>query len=358
VNQYRVIPYDGTLLAEIVRLWEESHTGLDLDRRLTVFRWFTQGNPFLGGRPPYWCLHDGSRIVGMHGHMPVVFGVNGAERLGYMAHDDLLRPNCRGQGLGQVLLEGVRAFAAEFAAVMWLNESNHRSYRKAGWVDVPGFRLYVRFLDAGSFARKLSKAALGSLVRIGGPLALSLVDWRVRVTGRRDLRLAAVKRFDTRVDALWDRAKSRAGISVCRTSDYLNWRYISIPTQCHERLAAVTEGGDVAGYVVWRVVPVDGDVIVRVLDVLWDPGERHALATLLLAVVDATRELGASRMLCAAAHPTLVRGLRWLGFLPSPREEFYMISNWGELAELADVTNIRAWHLTLGDADGDIWNAM
>jgi hypothetical protein len=60
-------------------------------------------------------------------------------------------------------------------------------------------------------------------------------------------------------------------------------------------------------------------------------------------------------VLCAAAHPTLVRGLRWLGFLPNPREEFHMISNWGELAERADLTDIRAWHLTLGDADGDIW---
>jgi GNAT superfamily N-acetyltransferase len=43
----------------------------------------------------------------MHGHMPVVFDVDGREQLGHLAQDDLLHPNARGKGLGQVLLEGV-----------------------------------------------------------------------------------------------------------------------------------------------------------------------------------------------------------------------------------------------------------
>ena len=287
--------------------------------------------------------------------MPVVFDIDGHERLGYMAHDDLLLPSARGKGLGQVLLHGVRTAAPDFAGVMWLNEANHRSYSKAGWTDVPGFRYYVRFLDAGRLARQFSRPAIAGLVRVGGRVALHLVDLPGRMRRRRNLHLEPLEHFDARFDALWERAKPHLGISVRRNADYLNWRYVAMPTQRHERLAATTDGGAVAGYVVWRPVQADGGLVVRVLDAVWDPGQRGVLETLLLAVVDAARDQRATLVLCAAAHPTLIGVLRSLGFLRSRRKEFYMVSNWEGLFTRAEVTNSRRWHLTLGDADGDIW---
>jgi GNAT superfamily N-acetyltransferase len=350
-----IVPYQAEMEREIVRLWEESRGPEGIEHRLTVFRWFTGRNPFLRGRPPYWCLQDGSRVVGMHGHMPVVFDVDGREQLGHLAQDDLLHPNARGKGLGQVLLEGVRAAALDFAGAMWFNEANHRSYGKAGWIDVPGFRYYARFLDAGRLAREFSRPLTAGLVRAGGPIALRLVDLPGRLRRARALRLEALERFDERFDALWERAKPHLGIAVRRNAEYLNWRYVAMPTHRHERLAAVTATGEVAGYVVWRPVPADGERIVRVLDVVWDPEHRGALETLLLAVVDLARTERASQVLCAAAHPTLTRVLRSLGFVPNRREEFHMVSNWERSFTQAEVTDIRRWHLTLGDADGDIW---
>src|SRR4030095_1218025 len=97
-GRYMIVPYQAEMEREIVRLWEESRGPEGIEHRLTVFRWFTGRNPFLRGRPPYWCLQDGSRVVGMHGHMPVVFDVDGREQLGHLAQDDLLHPNARGKG--------------------------------------------------------------------------------------------------------------------------------------------------------------------------------------------------------------------------------------------------------------------
>jgi GNAT superfamily N-acetyltransferase len=356
LSEYRVVPYHRELEHEIVRLWQESQGQKGIDHRLTVFRWFTERNPSLRGRPAYWCLHDGSRIVGMHGHMPVVFAVDGQERLGHMAHDDLLHPSARGKGLGQVLFDGVRTAAPDFAAAMWLNEVNHRSHSKSGWIDVPGFRHYVRFLDAGRLARKFSKPALASLARVGGPLALRLADLPGRLRRRSSLRLESLERFDARFDALWERAKPQLGIAVRRDAEYLNWRYVAMPTHRHERLAAITARGEAAGYVVWRPIPAGGGLVVWVLDVGWDPWQRGVLETLLLAVVAAAREQHAIQVVCVAAHPTVVRTLRSLGFLHNRRAEFHMVSNWEGVFARAEVTNIRRWHLTLGDADGDIWS--
>jgi hypothetical protein len=191
---------------------------------------------------------------------------------------------------------------------------------------------------------------------VGGPLALRLADLPGRMRRRSSLRLESLERFDARFDALWERAKPQLGIAVRRDAEYLNWRYVAMPTHRHERLAAITARGEAAGYVVWRPIPAGGGLVVWVLDVGWDPGQRGVLETLLLAVVAAAREQHATQVLCVAAHPTVVRTLRSLGFLHNRRAEFHMVSNWEGVFARAEVTNIRRRHLTLGDADGDIWS--
>src|SRR5262249_31881605 len=152
----------------------------------------------------------------------------------------------------------------------------------AGWTDVPGFRTYVRFLRAEALVQRFSTPGLAGLVRMAGPLALYLMD----VPGRRrrstTVRLDPVELFDGRFDALWDRAKAHLGISVRRTAEYLNWRYVAMPTHRHERMAAVTSAGEVVGYVVWRAVDAGDRPIVRVLDVVWDPRQGGVGETLLL----------------------------------------------------------------------------
>ncbi len=338
-----------------MRLWEESRDTSELTRRRDVFRWYTERNPFLRGRPPYWCLHDGTRVIGMHGHMPVVYDVDGHERLGHMAQDDLLHPSCRGKGLGQVLLDGVRAQAPDFAAAMWFNDANHRSYGKAGWIDVPGFRRWVRFLDAGRLAREIGNPVLARAARVAGPIglrALGVPGWLRRRGG---LRFEPIEHFDARFDALWERAKSALGIAVRRSSAYLEWRFQQMPLRRYEIFAAVDARDQLLGYVIWRFVPEDGRMLVRIFDLLADPAERGVLEAMLAHVIDLARSENATHVVCAAAHPPLAAGLRGLGFLANRREEYHMISNWESGFAREDVTDIRRWYLTLGDADGDIW---
>jgi len=356
VSAYQVVPYQPELLPEIVRLWEESRSASELARRREVFRWYTERNPFLRGRPPYWCLHDGARIIGMHGHMPVVYDVDGRERLGHMAQDDLLHPSCRGKGLGQVLLDGVRAQAPDFAAAMWFNDANHRSYGKAGWIDVPGFRRWVRFLDAGRLVKEIGNPALARAARIAGPLALRALDLPGWLRRRGGLRFEPIEQFDARFDALWERAKAGLGISVRRSSAYLDWRYAQMPLRRYERFAALDARDQLLGYLVWRFVPEDGRPLVRIFDVLVDPAAPGVLEAMIAHVIAAARRENATHVVCAAAHPPLVAGLRRLGFLANRREEYHMISNWEPGFVRPDVTDIRRWHLTLGDADGDVWS--
>ncbi|HVH07950.1 MAG TPA: hypothetical protein VNE71_18300, partial [Myxococcota bacterium] len=253
MSDYRVIPYRPELLPEIVRLWED-HGRTDIARRTELFRWFSEGNPFLQGRPPYYCLHDGERVVGMHGYMPLVIDVDGAERLGQMAQDDLLHASCRGKGLHKVLLDGATADAPNVAGAMWFNEVNHRSYLKCGWTDVPGFRRYVFFLDAARLADELGeRRALALAVRAAGPLALSFLRARVRRAGRSGVRIDAIDRFDDRCERLYRKLAPGLGIAVRRSAAYLDWRFVAKPGGAYRRLAAMSPGGELAGWLVYRI---------------------------------------------------------------------------------------------------------
>jgi GNAT superfamily N-acetyltransferase len=291
----------------------------------------------------------------MHGHMPVLFDTDAGELPGHMAQDDLLSPSCRGKGLGQVLLDGVRSQAPDFAAAMWFNDVNHRSYSKAGWTDVPGFRRYVRFLDAGRLAQEISNPWASRLARVAGPLALPLLDLPARLRRRRSLSLGPITRFDARFDALWERSKRSLGIAMRRNAAYLNWRFVARPFEAYRRVEAVDGSGALAGYTVCRSIDDEGSLVVRVLDVLADPGCSGALETLLLDAVAWARTQGATHVVCAAAQGALVSTLRRAGFLPNPRDEYHMVMHWEGRFPREVVTDVRRWYLTLCDADGDVW---
>src|SRR5690554_3665695 len=83
----------------IIRLWRERFDEDHIAKRQILFRWLTEGNPFRAEYPPYYLLTQGERIVGMHGHMPLVFSVHGRCVMGHLAHDDLLAKAFRGRGL-------------------------------------------------------------------------------------------------------------------------------------------------------------------------------------------------------------------------------------------------------------------
>ena len=96
MTDFNVIPFDSDYFDDLLNLWED-HYGFEMiSNRRELFLWLTEKNPFVQGRSSYYLLRHGRRIIGMHGHMPLVFSVNGRRYSGYIAHDDLLALGYRG----------------------------------------------------------------------------------------------------------------------------------------------------------------------------------------------------------------------------------------------------------------------
>ena len=96
-NVVSVVPFEGKFMEDVNSLWGEEYTDDHLAKRRRLFDWVTTGNPFSAGSIPYFLLIHQGKVIGMHGHMPVKFRVNGRETTGYWAHDDLLAKDYRGR---------------------------------------------------------------------------------------------------------------------------------------------------------------------------------------------------------------------------------------------------------------------
>ena len=130
-------------------------------------------------------------------------------------------------------------------------------------------------------------------------LARNLINFRddaeVSVGADRSASITAIERFDERVDALWRRLAPSLPMAIIRDRTYLNWRYVDCPSVEHAAFGLDDGAGG------WRAVWVVrknwmGPPILAVSDLLVDPKDEEAVATILAQVCAYAREHGQQRV--------------------------------------------------------------
>lgn len=356
MSDFRVVEYSEDRIDAVRALWREQFDEDSVPKREALFRWLSEGNPFLEGRAPYYLLMDGERVVGMHGHMPLRFSVQGKVELGYLAHDDLLSVDYRGKGLGKIMLNGVVSKVPVLAGSLWHNEGNRRLYEKAGWVGVPGFVPQLKIFDPMVFAEgRLGNGVLARIASSALKTGLRLWDLRLRHRSAVAVRIEPVERFDDRFDRFFDSISDQLGISVVRNAAYLNWKFVEKPFNAYRRWAAFDSEGNLAGYTVAKTEPVDGYSRGLIVDVLADPRRPEVFAELIRACTRELADEGVSYLSLLCTHPSFTAPLRKLGFVHARHALNFMVINWKERFEQEFIGRIDSWYLTHGDADGDAW---
>jgi GNAT superfamily N-acetyltransferase len=357
MSSFRVVPFTPDRLSDLEPLWSEYLEGEGaVEARRTRFRWLTEQNPSLDGDCPYYLLLDGDRVIGMHGHMPQQFSVNGQRQRFYLAHDDLLAAECRGKGLGKVMLGGVAEQQKAFAGALWHNPPNRKLYAKCGWTDLSELIYLMLVVDPRRFvSARLGDNPLTGMTSSFLQRALAARDALRRVGRSSAYPVTDVERFDERFDALFDRAAPGLGISAVRDSRYLNWKFVDKPENRYRRLAAVDSDGEVRGYVVVSREVEGEESVGRVIDLLGDPEHPDALDGALRRGLDWLRSQGVSSV-TTVGSPRAIAHLRRFGFVNRPVVSGFMFIHWESRFDLEFVSDIGNWYITASDADGDSWN--
>ena len=134
------------------------------------------------------------------------------------------------------------------------------AHLRPGWKEAGNLRRFIKVLDPEhplleKFSAPLSEVGLGD----GAEFSIERVS-----------------RADNRLDAFWKTAKDRYLLTVERSSDYLNWRFLNHPYLSYSVSVASNDKG-VFGYVVSRSEESDGFRIRRIIDLVAYEGREGIL---------------------------------------------------------------------------------
>ena len=122
-----------------------------------------------------------------------------------------------------------------------------------------------------------------------------------------------VRRFDARVDRLWERLCSRFALAVRRDARYLNWKYAE-PPHVRYTMALLRRGEEVEGYVVYRHLREPQGRVTQIVDLLADPADERGIKTLARWVDREARMDDSDKIRCYVSNAAFRRVLRRSGY--------------------------------------------
>ncbi len=346
-------------MADIVRYAPEDRRAVDaLYRRVfgndsadaSRLRWEWQyrlnpNNP--GGSPVIWIAREGPTIVGHHATMPVRLQVHGREIAASWGTDVMVAPERQRQGIGEVLFRTWDRHAGASLG-LGLSESSHHLFRKLRWPETGPVPCLVKPLTRRAIKRPDWPEPVNALVSV---VTLPVVKVVARARPLR-AEMAVIRRFQPEFTALWDRMAPRFEFAVRRDAPYLNWKYSEAP---HVRyaVAALSRGGALQGYVVYRHAQEARGRVTMLVDWLVDPHDEAGMKTLLRWVDREARVADSDKIRAFCLHDGYRRQMK--------RSGYFQVKSDMEFTAKINATDVpagfyedtSAWHVTLGDSDQD-----
>lgn len=225
---------------------------------------------------------DDGAIAGILGIIPAPFCERGERREGAWLTTWVVRPAERSRLLGVALLRHAIDHTDGLVATTGGNRTTMRILRTQRFHLVDAIPRWVRPVSAPALERLMLAAgstALAFAPARGPAPAVPLVS---------DVRVAAL---GDEVAAAWDEAWRRLApglVGTWRDAAYLRWRYLQHPSFDYTVSVALDPGGEALALLVARRQPVrDRDEeVVRIVELLGDPGAQRTLVADMLATVD------------------------------------------------------------------------
>ena len=202
-------------------------------------------------------------MAGTFGRFPLPHTFYGKRVNGNCMANLIIKKNLRSMGYGYLLLEQA-ARMGDIAIDHTINESAWPMFMKAGWQG-EDLKRFVYIINPRNELYDL-------------PASPEIPDTTSGLLFER------VKRFDSSINAFWERVRRRYPVTIERTPEYLNWRYAENPLISYHHCIA-RRGSDITALAIVRVEEVkrDGAVIgvhaARLIDVVSDEkSERFILA--------------------------------------------------------------------------------
>lgn len=319
------------------------------------FDWLFRRNPHLGDDgPPLWICRRKGEIVGQQAEIPFTMVVDGTPIPAGWAIDLMVAADWRIRGVGPGLV-ATHAEQRGFVVGLTQTEDAVNIYLRNGWTEVgSSVPAYMRVLDARTVLRT---APFGGRARSAAPVAgvgLRALDAALAGVGwLAGLRLVPVRRFDARVDEVWEAARGDYCVLARRDAATVAWNIDQRPEADLYHRFYLVKGGRTLGYVVFRTTEHWGGRTMSVVDYL---APARWVAPMLTLAGHAARREGAFALMCRTFNTPAERSLRAAGFVlrgagTTAPLRMFVHSTLDDAAVDAAVVRPEAWFLTAADAD-------
>jgi len=324
--------------------------------RTAIMAWIAFRNPFMKpGQPTYFVAEDAGRIVAIHGRMPVMFSVRGKTVRGYYVHDLYVHKEYREKGKGfwltMELAKTIERETDSFFSLYGMTDLNLLIQRRRRYHEM-SFDAFIKVLRPAEAIDRFVRSR--ALARFLGPIAwvgLRIADMILLPRRAASSSVSRVQVFDHRFDEFFQRISPKLGICTVKSSAYLDWKYGSGP--CREDWVLVAQHLEtIKGFLVVGKAPHRDRPAAVIKDFVADPEDRETVRSLLVAAILHCRGKGYYSIRCAVSDVRFARHLRRLMFLPMAGHEFVFLGNLDKVSdEAVTVSEIRNWHVTLGESD-------
>ena len=231
------------------------------------------------------------------------------------------------------------------------NETSRPGFLNLGYVDLGGRQLLVRPLQPAASGSKVLPV-LGRLIGAAGGLAQRAIK---RIHSDAEFTFREVNNFPPGLPLLAEKhGELFPGLRVCRSVEWLEWRFLKSPLRRYQFLGAWDGAGQLAGFAVTHLDLRNGFRVCYLMDLFVN--ERRVINSLIGALCQLADSQSADALAAVVSSKVLAKALRKAGLwaVPSwfPVKRFYTVARFNPCLETpVGWRAIDGWYQTLADWD-------
>jgi GNAT superfamily N-acetyltransferase len=320
-------------------------------RRISVDHWRWKFKHAGSSMPNVWLAVADERPVFQCGGIPISFQL-GPRRVTMMHVCDVMTaPDFRRRGLHTQVSRHAYDFWRErgVAFVSGMpNENWGKTARALGWRPLFRLQWLMRPLRPEAFILRRLGLPFPRRASLLGPIWSAL--WRRRARRDPSVTTEAVAAAGSEFDAIWERCRDDFRFSIVRDAAWLQWRFLSSPTQRY-RVVLARQRGEPVGYSALRLVTHADRTTAQLAEIVAPESSRGVRATLLAEVLETAAANHAESIVTLAVPGTArFRFLRRAGFLTGPAFDVEFVPLASDLPE-TEMREPLHWQLSGADFD-------